>query len=35
MKFGQVTGDNKIFYFKNHVENKPKKLVLDLFLFFF
>ena len=35
MKFGQVMKDNKvnIFFFKNHAENEPGKLISDLFLF--
>ena len=35
MKFGQVMKDNKvnIFFFKNHAENEPGKLIPDLFLF--
>ena len=34
MKFDQVIGYNKIFFFKNHAENEGGKLVPDLFLFF-
>ena len=34
MKFGQVIGNNKIFFFKNHAESEPGKIVSDLFLFF-
>ena len=34
MNFGQLTEYNKIFFFKNHAENKAKRLVPDLFLSF-
>ena len=35
MKFGQVIKHNKrTNFYKNHLEDKAKRLVLDLFLFF-
>ena len=34
IKFGLLIECNKIFFFKNHAENKAERLVPDLFLFF-